>query len=149
LDDRLSQLSLFRMALPNLVLHENPARDFSCAFGQDLGKEHGRPRAILIASAHFDMTVPSFSADENPGMLYDFNGFEERALCKVYPALAPPQLAAGCRDTACAIGVPRTENCRPRLRSWGLGSISQLYPEADIPVVADGDFGQCGCPVII
>src|SRR5208282_5423182 len=33
---------------PNLVLHESPARDFFMRFGHDLGKEHGRPQAILI-----------------------------------------------------------------------------------------------------
>lgn len=79
---------------PSLVLHKSPARDFFKRFGKELEQERGRPKAILIVSAHFDMTIPSVSADEKPGMLYDFNGSEEELYARVYPAPGSPQLAA-------------------------------------------------------
>ena len=120
---------------PNLVLHESPAHDFFMRFGQDLGKEHGRPQAILIASAHFDMTVPSFSADENPGMLYDFNGFEEELYARVYPAPGSPQLAAIAVTLLAQSGFPAQKIAGRGFDHGVWVPLSQLYPEADIPVV--------------
>ncbi len=120
---------------PNLVLYESPARDFFARFGQDLGQQRGRPQAILIASAHFDMKIPSFSADENPGMLYDFNGFEEELYQRVYPAPGSPQLATAAATLLEQAGFPAQEIVG---RGYDYGvwvPLSLLYPDADIPVV--------------
>jgi 4,5-DOPA dioxygenase extradiol len=57
---------------PNLCLYPNPAREFLSGLGATIGK----PQAIIVMSAHFESPVPSFGADEQPGMIYDFKGFE-------------------------------------------------------------------------
>ena len=56
---------------PMILLGDTPARDFLSGFGQELG----RPKAILIASAHFESRTPVLSADAVPAMIYDFGGF--------------------------------------------------------------------------
>jgi 4,5-DOPA dioxygenase extradiol len=120
---------------PNLVLHESPARDFFRHFGQDLDQERGRPKGILIASAHFHMTIPSFSADENPGMLYDFNGFEKELYHRVYPAPGSPQLATIAVTLLEQSGFPAQEIVGRGFDHGVWVPLSLLYPEADIPVV--------------
>ena len=120
---------------PNLVLHESPARDFFDHFGRDLEQERGRPKAILIASAHFDMPIPSFSADENPGMLYDFNGFEEELYAQIYSAPGSPQIATIAVSLLARAGFPAQKIAGRGFDHGVWVPLSLLYPEADIPVV--------------
>lgn len=121
---------------PNLLLHASPARDFFARFGGELADRGlGRPQAILIASAHFDMKIPSVSADKNPGMLYDFKGFEEELYHKVYPAPGLPELAAIAADLIERSGFPAQEIVGRGLDHGVWVPLSLMYPEADIPVV--------------
>ena len=60
--------------------------------------DHGKPRAIVIASAHFGTHRPAVVADAKPGMIYDFGGMPELHQL-VYPAPGDPVVAmkiAGC-----------------------------------------------------
>lgn len=116
---------------PNLVLRECPAREFLSRFGRKLG----RPQAILIASAHFDMKMPSFSADETPGMLYDFNGFEDELYKQVYSAPGLPQLATIAANLVEQSGFPAQEIVGRGFDHGVFVPLSLMYPEADIPVV--------------
>lgn len=116
---------------PNLGLHESPARDFLSGFGKKLG----RPQAIIVVSAHFDMVVPSVSADEAPGILYDFDGFEEAAYAQTYPAPGLPQLASIAATLIEQSGFPVQEIIGRGLDHGVFGPLSLMYPEADIPVV--------------
>jgi 4,5-DOPA dioxygenase extradiol len=50
---------------PMLLLENSSARDFLASFGQELGK----PKAILVASTHFETRTPALSADESPSMI--------------------------------------------------------------------------------
>ena len=81
------------------------------------------------------MTVPSFSADENPGMLYDFNGFEKELYTKVYTAPGSPQLAAIAVTLLAQSGFPAQKIAGRGFDHGVWVPLSQLYPEADIPVV--------------
>ena len=57
---------------PNLVLHNSEAKRFLAGFAADLP----RPKAILVASAHFDTPAPAATADARPETVHDFRGFE-------------------------------------------------------------------------
>jgi 4,5-DOPA dioxygenase extradiol len=120
---------------PNLLLHQSPARDFFARFGQESGQARGRPQAILIASAHFDMKIPSFSADANPGMLYDFKGFEDELYELTYPAPGLPQLATIAATLLEQSGFPTQEIVGRGFDHGVWVPLKLLYPEADIPVV--------------
>jgi 4,5-DOPA dioxygenase extradiol len=116
---------------PNLLLRESPARDFLSGLGRTLG----RPQAILIASAHFEMKIPSFSADEKPGMLYDFTGFEEELYKVAYPAPGLPGLATIAADLIEQSGFPAQEIVGRGLDHGVWVPLKLIYPDADIPIV--------------
>jgi dihydroxy-acid dehydratase len=56
-----------------------------------------RPRALLCVTAHWEEPVPTVSAAERPGMVYDYHGFPEAAYRVTWPAPGAPWLAARVR----------------------------------------------------
>lgn len=116
---------------PSLILHESPARDFL----QNLGREIERPRAILIASAHFEMPQPALTADAHPDMIYDFNGFEDELYRMTYPALGAPGLAAVAADLLIDAGFEAQEILGRGYDHGAWVPLKLMYPDADIPIV--------------
>lgn len=120
---------------PNLVLHPSAARDFLASYGDRLIAAHGRPKAILMATAHFEAEQPTLTADERPGTLHDFGGFEPELYEMVYPAPGAPDLARRAAELIAQAGE------RPQLmtgRGFDHGTwvpLKLLFPKADIPVV--------------
>ncbi len=116
---------------PNLVLYDSPTRDFL----RDLGGRLPRPQAILLMSAHFETPAPTFEAGEQPGMIYDFGGFEPELYRMTYPAPGAPELALR------AYGLAEKAGLAPQIskgRGYDHGAwipLMLLYPQADIPVV--------------
>ena len=76
---------------PMVLLTDTPARDFLAGFGRELGK----PRAIVIATAHFETRRPVLTADEHPDMIYDFGGFPRPLFEMKYPAPGAPAAYLG------------------------------------------------------
>ena len=56
---------------PTLALEDVAANHFLRDFGGTLG----RPRAIIVASAHWITTAPALCAVEQPETIHDFSGF--------------------------------------------------------------------------
>src|SRR3954452_13199538 len=56
---------------PTLPLIDAPARDFLSG----LGRELGRPSAILVASAHWETPAPMVSTIARNTTIHDFYGF--------------------------------------------------------------------------
>lgn len=117
---------------PNVVLYDLPARRFFDGLAATLP----RPRAVLVASAHYESAVPALTASAAPATVHDFSGFEPELYAMRYPAPGDPALAARAADLVeDALGV------RPVLdRDWGFdhgawSPLCRLYPEADVPVV--------------
>ncbi len=116
---------------PNLVLHNTQAK----LFLESYGKQLGRPKAILVASAHFETRAPVVSADAHPEMIYDFGGFEPELYQMVYPAPGAPDVAHRAVALLGAAGITATEVAH---RGYDHGTwvpLKLLYPDADIPVV--------------
>lgn len=116
---------------PDIVIDDSAAREFLTGYGKALGK----PRAIVIASAHFGTTRPAVVGDSQPSMIYDFAGFPAELYEKVYPAPGDPVTAikvAGLLEAAGFAPVIAKE------RGFDHGTwapLMLLYPDADIPVV--------------
>jgi 4,5-DOPA dioxygenase extradiol len=115
---------------PLLVVEESPARDFLASYARTLPK----PRAIVIASAHFGTSRPAVLGDAQPGMIYDFGGMPElRQL--VYPAPGDPVAALK------IAGLLQAAGFAPALvKDYGYDHgtwvpLMLLYPDADVPVV--------------
>ena len=115
---------------PILLIEDSAARDFLSGYAKTLGK----PRAIVIASAHFGTSRPAVVGDAHPGMIYDFGGMPElRAL--VYPAPGDPMVAVKIAGLLQAAGfAPAVVNGH----GYDHGTwvpLMLLYPGAEVPVV--------------
>jgi 4,5-DOPA dioxygenase extradiol len=116
---------------PMLAIEDSPARAFLKTYGDTLG----RPRAIVLASAHFETSRPSVSGDEKPAMIYDFRGFPDALYRIVYPAPGEPTAAIKVAGLLEASGFA---SAVVRNRGFDHGTwvpLSLLYPAADVPVV--------------
>lgn len=116
---------------PMLALRDSPARRFLSELGQSLA----RPRAILVASAHWETgATPSLSFAEQPQTIHDFGGFPAELFAIQYAAPGAPELAqraAGLLQDA-GVGVKRSPDRGLDHGAWV--PLRLMYPEADIPV---------------
>lgn len=125
---------------PMIVLESSPARDFL----SNLGRSLGRPKAILLISAHFETMSPSLSADAHPAMIYDFGGFPRPLYEMVYPAPGSPDLAARAAKLLADSGAA-AQLVHDRGFDHGTWCpLKLMYPEADIPVVQASVLHQGG-----
>jgi 4,5-DOPA dioxygenase extradiol len=116
---------------PMVVLENSAAREFMTGYGRQLGV----PKAILIASAHFEARRPLLSADAHPEMIYDFGGFPRALFEMQYPAPGSPELAVRAAAMLTAAGLPATP---VEGRGYDHGTwtpLKLMYPDANIPVV--------------
>ncbi|MCC6889674.1 MAG: dioxygenase [Hyphomicrobiales bacterium] len=115
---------------PRLIVEPSAARDFL----QGLAKSLRKPRAIVIATAHFLTGRPAVVGDANPGMIYDFGGMPElRKL--VYSAPGDPQVAIKVAGLWQAAGFAPAVVTDYGYDHGAWVPLMLLYPEADVPVV--------------
>lgn len=115
---------------PRLIIEDSASRDFMMGFAKTLPK----PRAIVIASAHFGTSRPAVLGEANPGMIYDFGGMPQlRKL--VYPAPGDPQIAVKVAGLWQAAGFAPAVVTGYGYDHGTWVPLMLLYPEADIPVV--------------
>lgn len=116
---------------PMVLLNNTPARDFLAGFGRELGK----PKAILICTAHFETNVPALTTDEKPQMIYDFGGFPRPLFEMVYAAPGSPALAERAAELLAQKGI-KAYGVHDRGFDHGTWvPLKLMYPDADVPVV--------------
>src|SRR5512135_3257958 len=59
-----------------------------------LGRTLPRPRAVLVASAHWETSVPMLTGNPKPQTIHDFGGFPAELYSLHYAAPGAPALAA-------------------------------------------------------
>jgi 4,5-DOPA dioxygenase extradiol len=111
---------------PSLPFDDVPARDFLRGLGQQLGK----PRAILIASAHWETDAPQTNAVAVNNTIHDFGGFPQALYDIRYPAPGDALLA----QEVTALTGGRIDTARG-LDHGAWVPLMLMYPQADIPVV--------------
>jgi len=111
---------------PTLPFDDVPARDFLQALGQQIGK----PRAILVASAHWDTDVPETNSVAINDTIHDFGGFPQALYDIRYPASGDALLARNV--TALTGGKVNTTR---GLDHGAWVPLMLMYPDADIPVI--------------
>lgn len=126
--------------LPTLFLsHGSPMHAVSPGVVGDawaaLGKRIPRPDAVLVASAHWETSLPMVTGNPQPETIHDFGGFPKALYEIQYPAPGAPELAAKVvallKDAGITAGI---DGCRG-LDHGAWVPMRWMYPAADIPVV--------------
>ena len=102
---------------------------------QALARRLPRPKAILIASAHWETNLPMLTGAEKPETVHDFSNFPEPLYRLRYPAPGAPEIAkraqALLKESGFTAGI---DGCRG-LDHGAWSPLLYMYPDADIPVV--------------
>ncbi len=94
-----------------------------------------RPRAILVASAHWDTEQPLITAMPHPETFHDFYGFPEPLYRLRYPAPGSADLAERAKLLLADTGLPSDAEYLRGLDHGVWSILLHMYPKADIPVV--------------
>ena len=95
-----------------------------------LGEAIGKPKGVVMVSAHWETDGPGVTAQAQPETIHDFGGFPAELHAMQYPAPGSPDLAARVAALTGATPTPQ----------WGLDHgtwsvLAHVWPEADVPVV--------------
>lgn len=101
----------------------------------ELASELPRPKAIVIASAHFLARKPVVGGADRPETVHDFGGFPRELYDMRYPAPGQPKLAERVRDLLDDAGLDPVIDPQHGLDHGVWTPLHLLYPRADIPVV--------------
>ena len=115
---------------PTLPIEASPARDFLFELGHTLGK----PKAILVLSAHWENGDAAVSAAPRPETIHDFFGFPQELYRLAYPAPGAPELAARVIKLLDAKGIVTHMHPTRGLDHGAWVPLLLMYPDADIPV---------------
>lgn len=125
---------------PDLGLHDLPVRRFLDALPDALP----RPKAILVASAHYEAPAPRVTAAEHPRTIHDFGGFDPRLYTMQYPAPGAPALAQQVVELLAEGGLEASLDA-----DWGFDHgawvpLIRMFPAADLPVLEVSVQGRAG-----
>lgn len=95
-----------------------------------------RPKAIVVASAHWLSHQVQVSSAARPATMHDFRGFPAELYRLDYPAPGAPELAGRVRSLVDRAGLPATLDTGRGLDHGAWVPLRLLYPDADIPVVS-------------
>lgn len=94
-----------------------------------------RPRAIVVASAHWDTALPAVGAARAPETIHDFYGFPPALYRLRYPAPGDAVLAGEVGRLLATAGLAARLDSDRGLDHGAWVPLGILYPDAGIPVV--------------
>jgi 4,5-DOPA dioxygenase extradiol len=128
------------MTLPTLfVSHGSPMTAVEPGAAREawkaLARSLPRPRAIVIASAHWETGLPMVTGNPRPETIHDFGGFPAELYALRYPAPGAPDVAAEVVAALKDAGITAAiDGCRG-LDHGAWVPLMHMYADADVPVV--------------
>lgn len=117
---------------PMMAMEKSPTAEFL----EGLGISLPRPRAVVVASAHFVRPVPTVTSNLAPETIHDFGGFPDALHEIEYPARGAPELASEIATQLSSAGFEARVDERTGIDHGTWVPLRRMYPQADIPVVA-------------
>jgi 4,5-DOPA dioxygenase extradiol len=94
-----------------------------------------KPRAIVVASAHWDSATPLVGAATRPETIHDFSGFPDPLYDLRYPAPGSPDVADAAIELLAGAGFAANRADGRGLDHAVWIPLRLMFPDADIPVV--------------
>jgi 4,5-DOPA dioxygenase extradiol len=95
----------------------------------------GKPRAVLVISAHWEQRPAALGATSPVPLIYDFYGFPEKYYRLGYPCPGAPELAARVRELCAAASIATHDEPGRGLDHGAYVPLMCMYPDADVPVL--------------
>jgi 4,5-DOPA dioxygenase extradiol len=95
----------------------------------------GRPRAIVIVSAHWDTEVPTVGTATRLETIHDFWGFPDALYSIRYPATGCPEAANEVAQALTVAGLQVARDDRRGLDHGAWVPLRLMFPNADVPVI--------------
>jgi len=100
-----------------------------------LGRRLGRPRAILMASAHWETARPTLGGAARPETIHDFYGFPPPLYEIRYAAPGAPDVAARAHALLTEHRIDADIDASRGLDHGAWSPLLYAWPDADVPVV--------------
>lgn len=120
---------------PMTALEPREAGAFMQALGRQIDERFGRPRALLMVSAHTSARMPVLLAGARHQAIYDFGGFDPKLQTLRYDAPGAPQLAGQVHGLLEQAGIEVARVDQGGLDHGIWVPLRYMYPEANIPVL--------------
>src|SRR3954447_25985657 len=99
------------------------------------GRRLGKPKAILIASAHWETNLPMVTGTDRPQTIHDFSGFPEPLYRLRYTVPGAPAVAQRVATLLKQQGITAAVDGTRGLDHGAWAPLLYMYPDADVPVV--------------
>lgn len=118
-----------------LPLIGDPGHDDLVAYLKTIEAEIGRPKAIVVVSAHWEAPRPTITAAAQPELYFDYYGFPPETYELSYPAPGSLALAEKIHGILDAAGLEPELDHERGFDHGMFVPLMLMYPEATIPVV--------------
>ena len=102
---------------------------------RELADRLPRPRAVLIASAHWETSLPMLTGREVLDTIHDFTGFPAALYRERYDARGAPDVARRASELLQAAGFTAAINGCRGIDHGAWVPLKYMYPQRDVPVV--------------
>jgi 4,5-DOPA dioxygenase extradiol len=114
-----------------LALEDEPATHFL----RNVSARWAQPKAIIVASAHFETDRPTLTGSARPETIHDFHGFPDALYALRYNAPGSPELATRLQTILGDVGIKAEIDPARGFDHGAWNPLLLMYPKADIPVV--------------